>query len=704
MSWRIQVQEAQPVRHVQRGRGPAALRRIVLGCAATAALALNAHGAWALTLNVSASATNAPADAAFAQSGATAPDASVHTLGLRAALALLREPKSKLASQGNLDRLDIVLGDGTYRLDQPLHITVDGSWRDTPVTISGTSEAHTIISGSRVITLFHAPDAATNDRLSAPARGHVLVAELSESGIHDLGTFERHGFAIPVKPAPLELFYRDAPATIARWPDSGFATIEALPDGETGRRFTVANAPLAALANEPDLRAFGFWSRDWADTTLEVESVDAGAKTLTLKAPAPMFGLKTGQRVYLENALALLDRPGEWYVDSRTQRLYFWPPAPLKDGEVEASVSQGAFVLDNAPGVTIRNLTIEQVRGNAIVINGADREIVENTTVRNTGGVAVWSTASDSHFRFMHVSNTGEGGFVIYAGNRGVLSPGNTSVEDSVIHDYSRRTHAYRPAIAVAGVADRIERNHIYDAPHNAIIFSGNDHRIAGNEIDHVAREVQDTGAIYTGQDWTARGTVIEGNFLHDIGSPDRPIATMGVYLDDQASGTTVRGNLFLKVNQAVFIGGGRDNVVENNLFVGCSPAVYVDSRGLQWQHGQATDPNGAYQHQLTLVHYTQPPYSTRYPSLTTVLSDEPGAPKGTIIRGNAVVGGKPTAIDSRAQPYVQVGKTFGASDITFARPMADDARATADDLRIAPTSSAIAQGFVPPAFSHAAQ
>jgi len=41
----------------------------------------------------------------------------------------------------------------------------------------------------------------------------------------------------------------------------------------------------------------------------------------------------------------------------------------------------------------------------------------------------------------------------------------------------------------------------------------------------------------------------------------------MGVYLDDCASGTTIFGNVFYKVTRAAFIGGGRDNTVENNIF-----------------------------------------------------------------------------------------------------------------------------------------
>ncbi len=39
------------------------------------------------------------------------------------------------------------------------------------------------------------------------------------------------------------------------------------------------DAPVDALKDEPDLQAMGYWSRDWADTTLSIESVDPASGT-----------------------------------------------------------------------------------------------------------------------------------------------------------------------------------------------------------------------------------------------------------------------------------------------------------------------------------------------------------------------------------------------------------------------------------------
>lgn len=626
-------------------------------------------------------------------------NAPAAALNLRHALGILASDKARLVDAASIDTLQIELAPGVYRLAEPLKISEHPSWKGTSIVISGPSKADATIDGGRIVQGFLAvEDSATLARLAPQARGHVVVASLDDSGITDFGSFHRHGFGLPQTPAPLELFFRGEPMTLARWPESGFASITSVTDGESGRRFTVAGADLAAWQDEPDIQAMGYWARDWADTTLHVEAIDPVSGQITLESPSPQFGIKAGQRVFFENLLSELSRPGEWYLDRATGRLYFWPPAPLRDGDVEVSMADGLISITSVSDLRISGLNFVNSRGSALDMRGVQRVSVEHSTIRNVGGRAAIIAGRDSGLSDVHIENTGEGGVALYGGDRATLQPGNLFVRNCVIRNYARRSHAYKPAISIDGVGNQAVGNHISEGPHAAIIFDGNDHLIAHNEIDHVATETDDTGAIYTGRDWTARGTVIEDNFLHDIGSAAKPQATMGVYLDDQASGITIRGNVFSRVNQAVFIGGGRDNLVENNLFANCSPAMYIDSRGLSWQKGLATSPNGVLRSQLAMLHVDQPPYLTRYPTLASLLSDAPGAPKGVVVASNVVIGGKPLSIDAGAQRYVQVDGLFGESDVVFAKPMPDAARVSLKDFQLSLASSALARGFKAPA------
>jgi hypothetical protein len=132
----------------------------------------------------------------------------------------------------------------------------------------------------------------------------------------------------------------------------------------------------------------------------------------------------------------------------------------------------------------------------------------------------------------------------------------------------------------------RASHNLIHDHPHAAILFVGNEMLIEYNDIHHTALETGDVGAIYTGRDYTYRGNRIRFNYIHETGGVR---GSKGIYMDDCVSGTEVYGNIFYKVHWGMFIGGGRDHHVENNLFVDCHLGVRADGRGVDpkpmWQN-----------------------------------------------------------------------------------------------------------------------
>jgi len=135
----------------------------------------------------------------------------------------------------------------------------------------------------------------------------------------------------------------------------------------------------------------------------------------------------------------------------------------------------------------------------------------------------------------MLIEDIGEGGVVLSGGDRQTLTPANLYVERSTIRRFERVSRTYRPAILLNGVGNRAVGNKISDSPHTAILFTGNDHLISQNEIFDVCKETGDAGAIYTGRDWSARGTVISDNHIHDIAPNVAMGGTIGVYLEDQA-------------------------------------------------------------------------------------------------------------------------------------------------------------------------
>jgi hypothetical protein len=123
--------------------------------------------------------------------------------------------------------------------------------------------------------------------------------------------------------------------------------------------------------------------------------------------------------------------------------------------------------------------------------------------------------------------------------------------------------------------------------------------------------------------------------------------------------GIEIRDNVFYKVTRAAFIGGGRDCVVENNIFVDCDPAVHVDARALGW--AADTVPTTMME-RLQAMPYRQPPWSTRYPKLVGILDDEPAAPKGNVIARNICWGGPSTLRQAQDRPETGRGATGSGS------------------------------------------
>jgi Right handed beta helix region len=160
---------------------------------------------------------------------------------------------------------------------------------------------------------------------------------------------------------------------------------------------------------------------------------------------------------------------------------------------------------------------------------------------------------------------------------------------------------------------------------------------IRNNEIHHVLNETGDCGAIYGGRDWTACGTRITGNWIHDIGKMSGDQAHLGgraIYLDDCLSGIRVDHNYVENAPLGILVGGGHYNLVEDNIVSHCTEGLQLDSRGITWMAHKL----GELEKKLAATPVTQEPWASRYPELKDIMKHEPGKPVGTRIINNALV------------------------------------------------------------------
>lgn len=486
-------------------------------------------------------------------------------------------------------------------------------------------------------------------RLAPLARDNVRRVDLKPFGISRLDPLGDRLKSLAGTP---ELFFNGQPMQLARWPNTGWVTIERVVDrGSMGGDAQASRGGTFVYRedrpnNWPVARGVwlhGYWCHDWADECLRVASIDPEKREMTLAAPHG-YGLgpssswnREPRRYYAINMLEELDAPGEWYLDRQNVTLYFWPPKPIEGAEVLLStLDQPLIALESCRHVTLRELRLEASCGEGISVRGGRQNLIAGCTLINLGGTAIAVNGGvENGVTSCDLSNLARSGISLAGGDRKSLTSAANFATNNHIHHFGRLQRTYAAGIHVNGVGNRASNNLIHHAPHSAILYGGNEHMLELNEIHHVAQETSDVGAFYTGRDWTSRGNLLRWNYVHDLGQMGA-VGTMGIYLDDCDSGDMLVGNVFYRAGRAAFIGGGRDNLVENNLMIECDAAVHLDARGttrIRMDADRSDSWNLLAKAQR--LDYQRPPWSVRYPKLASIMDQEPLLPMGNVVRRN---------------------------------------------------------------------
>ncbi|NOY82499.1 MAG: hypothetical protein GXP31_15985, partial [Kiritimatiellaeota bacterium] len=561
-------------------------------------------------------------------------------------------------------------------------------WRAAP------GEKAVLSAGRAVDSFTRVRDPAVLERLDPAVRDRVLQADLRAMGISEYGDPGGGG---------VFLYFRGEPMTVARWPNEGFVRIKDVVGGKPFNvrgtkgdrigKFEYEGDRPSRWTDENDLWLHGFWFWDWADQRQPVAKIDTEKHIITLAKPYHRYGYRKGQWYYAFNALSELDAPGEWFLDRKAGVLYFLPPAQVRPGDAVVSLLPRVVTFENTSRLTFRGFVIEASRHTPITMKNTDHCRIEGCVIRCTGrGAVSIGGGRDSGVAGCDITGTAGGAVSLYSGDRKTLTPARLYADNNHIHHYSYWWRMYGPAVGLGGVGNRVTHNLIDNAPHCAIMFGGNDHVIEYNEIHSVCYESNDAGAIYAGRDWTMRGTVIRYNYLHHING-FRGRGCVGVYLDDMFCGTKIYGNVFYKVTRAAFIGGGRDNLIENNMFVDCPRAIHMDARAMGWAAGSVPTTMTT---RLKAMPYKSEVWRAKYPKLPGILDDEPAKPKGNIIRRNIAVGERWNDISGRARTFVKIEDDLLDADPRFVDPEHPE-RA---EYRLRPDSPAWKVGFKPIPFS----
>ena len=530
---------------------------------------------------------------------------------------------------------------GRYERARTFALTAQDSGQNAArIVYRGMAGAEVRLVGGRTIpgdAFAPARDRGAAKRIPKKARQHVLEADLAEFGIANLGEYPDK-FGEP--PAIPELFFDDERMTLARWPNDGWTAIEkviesgAAPwrgyESEKAAVFEYSGGRPSRWVDAPAVWLHGYWCFDWRSETLRVASIDTEKKQIAL-GEQHCYGLGSGnpapRRYHAVNLIEELDAPGEYYIDRGTAMLYFMPPRAIETGGIVLSTLTGPVIsLDDASHVTLRGVTVEACAGVGLTMRGGRENKVAACVFRNIGHDAMHIESGEKHTVVAcDIHDTGQGGISIEGGGRKTLTPCGHEVVNNHIYRVSRRQRTGAYHVRLMGVGIRLAHNLLHDGPHQAIGVQGNNHVVEFNEIHHTGMETDDCGAYYMGRNPSERGTVIRHNFWHDIGS-SLTHGSAAIYFDDGSGGQTVFGNVFRRAAGgtfgAVFVHGGHQNTVDNNVFIECKIAMrqapWTDAHwrkeleGELWQRVLLED-----------VDITQPPYTEQYPELEGYM--EPG-------------------------------------------------------------------------------
>ncbi|MHC4404924.1 MAG: right-handed parallel beta-helix repeat-containing protein [Planctomycetota bacterium] len=383
------------------------------------------------------------------------------------------------------------------------------------------------------------------------------------------------------------VFENDQPAVMAREPNEGYHQFESVRDF-SHLQFREADY------GRFDYRgaAVRLWAH-WIPAKIKIQSVDFDRRIITLDQPYAgnlkgtvwddQWAARTPTRFYLYNSRSFLDRPGEFYMDSRSRRLYYKPRrTPIEEQEIVAASLDRIIDIDGATDIRFEGLTFKvsdgllevlpslalhsNIKGGLIRLGDARGIAIKYCRLLNSGqnGVIVEGDIEECKIYGNLITQTVSGGVRFVGGNNR-----DNVVENNYVH------HVGEGIYVRNSVGDVIRHNLIHDVDSNGFKSLYVERQtVSYNDISRVGLDGTDSdaGGIYT--NCTAGGpegghVTIDHNLVHDMawnGYPGYPSAA--IYLDmDGVYNCTITNNVIYNIKHkfAVHV-RGVNHVVRNNI------------------------------------------------------------------------------------------------------------------------------------------
>ncbi|RMD84775.1 MAG: PDZ domain-containing protein [Lentisphaerae bacterium] len=501
-----------------------------------------------------------------------------------------------------------------------------------------------------------------------------------------------------------------------------------------------------------------FHSHNWGNFQFQIDHIDWDRHTIIFKrggwqAQRRNLGVgqsnrrKPGSPFYIENIFEELDAPCEWFLDTAQAMLYFKPPANVKleDALVEAAAVRriievegashivfkgfhitqsmatfmepysdlargdwaihrgGAVYFHKASHCRIEDCHIEQVGGNAVFVDGFNREIhISGCLIEDTGDSAVCFVGRPDAVRNYQTWERPCARITDFKpGPKSPNYPARCSVRNCILRDvgvYGKQTSGVIVSMAMEITIDHCS---IYRIARAAVTF--NDGTWGGHVMSNcdIYDAVLDTGEhgpfnawgrerYWNGKKLNKKLVLLDAikpNILHHnrIGNY-RPSVSAGnwtIDLDDGASNFEIHHNLML--GSALKLRDGYYRKVWNNIIVGPVPLGFH-----VWPNDNSED---VFKHNIVVVAGTPPGTQRQYQEVIRPIRMPPDHGLWGTIDENLWwnVNSKKFYINRKINDLEKWKTRQGRHDV-FADPMFIDPLHR--DYRVKPDSPALALGF----------
>ena len=484
----------------------------------------------------------------------------------------------------------IWLAGGDYHFEKPFELgKQDSGTAEHPVVYrAGDGQSPRLLGGRRLAPSAFQPitDEPTLARLAVPARGRVLALDLKAHGVAHSQPYPdvfSDGGGI------VDLFCNGKRMTLSRFPNNGWMTFKSVIHTAGGPQGKGWNEPQTFQKVDPgssggifeyrdeyhDKHALwkkqldrgvwlrGYWRVAWENSALRVLDIDDSARTATFARPIQNgIGNKynrpkgNGREAYqLINLLEEVDQPGEWCLDFKDRKIYFYPPAPLDSSRIILVDRETPVVsLNGASHITLRGLTVEFNLGDGIRAREGEGNLIAGCTVRNVNRYAIVLDGGKNHTAQSNdLHDLGAGGIWLGGGDEAARPriPAGHQAVNNHIHHFGQIEPVYAAGINCGftgggggghhpAVGMYVAHNVIHDTPHVGVLCGSMDSVFEYNEVYRYCLVSNDMGGFYS-YDYQKRNfgnLTYRHNFIHSSPLGD------GIYFDHDHPDMKVVGNI----------------------------------------------------------------------------------------------------------------------------------------------------------------